>query len=209
MQNSSQSVEHVFHELPTQTQTVLTSVVIEVLCLPFGVKDISESFLFALFDNPTGVLKSFAHINAVAMILAALPKAFHQQVYEKALLIAKQDKLMIIPELSKKVRLTNLVLIKQKAFLNPISLVTCTDYLANVSSNVDNNPNKILVLMQQLLHYSSIDNTAIYPQFIREMKPFLTLQQLFWVVKLIAPFMYRISSNPILANEVHLFCITD
>ena len=91
-----QSTEHVFHEIPTSMQSVITSCQIELLVLPFSAKDITDQFLVALFDTPSRNLKSFIHLNCVAILLASLPKPFHQQIYERALVILKNDKLFSI-----------------------------------------------------------------------------------------------------------------
>jgi hypothetical protein len=84
-------------------QTVLISCQIELLVLPFSAKDITDQFLVTLFDTPTRNLKSFAHLNCVAMLLASLPKPFHQQIYERAIVILKNDKLFAI-DLVKRVK---------------------------------------------------------------------------------------------------------
>lgn len=60
----------------------------------------------------------------------------------------------------------------------------------------------MFTIMQNLFHYSSVDNLVVYPQFIRALKPFQSIQQLFIAIKLIGPFIYSLSGNATLTNEV-------
>jgi hypothetical protein len=54
-----------------------------------------------------------------------------------------------------------------KPIMDPILGRVFGDYTTNYNLLTDTNANRMLVLLQQLFHYSSIDNLTIYPQFIR------------------------------------------
>jgi hypothetical protein len=83
----------------------------------------------------------------------------------------------------------------------PFSCYSFTDYTSNVSSMLDNLPNRALCLMHNFFLYGTVENFAIYPNFIRALAP-ASIQQVYLACKLIAPFIYRINSKPELCVEI-------
>jgi hypothetical protein len=188
-QRPSQTLFHTFNEFPTTTQRTLTSVILELLVLPLPPQAISAQLVNVIFETQ---LRSFSTMSSVGLIVASLPVHFHRYLYHKAASMLKQDPLLLplTPDNN------------QAPALGPFSLFFAADYSSNVLSFIDNRANKILVLLQLFFHYSSIENLNILPRFISDIRPLVSLQQLFFLCKLTGPFIYRLSSNTNLFPDI-------
>jgi hypothetical protein len=79
------------------------------------------------------------------------------------------------------------------------------DYSSNLVSFTDSTANKVLSLLQVFFHYSTVETITIMPKLIAAIKPLQSVQQLFFISKLLAPFIYRISPNSKLSGQVYKF----
>jgi len=132
----------------------------------------------------------FSHIYAVALMLASLPTRFHSPLYERALALLKQNPLLA-PEPMDELPPAD----------GPFSCFCFTDYSANLSSMLDNLPNRVLCLLQNFFLQSDMEDLAILPNFIRALAP-VSMQQMFFACKLVAPFIYRMNLKPELSLEI-------
>lgn len=153
------------------------SVQTDVLRAPFGV------------SPQPGNPPSFSQISAVALLLTSLPSHFHTPIYERAMLLFKQHPLLAPTPMDEEVSLLTPLHFsfsssphKQRADggepcvvptpqlppgAGPFSCYSFTDYTSNVSSMLDNLPNRGLCLMHNFFLYGTVENFAIYPNFIR------------------------------------------
>lgn len=145
---------------------------------------------FAAATTPSNP-PSFSQISAVALLLTSLPSHFHTPIYERAMLLFKQHPLLAPTPMDEEL----------PPGAGPFSCYSFTDYTSNVSSMLDNLPNRGLCLMHNFFLYGTVENFAIYPNFIRALAP-TSIQQVYLACKLIAPFIYRINSKPELSVEI-------
>eukprot|EP01119_Soliformovum_irregulare_P026240 TRINITY_DN9971_c0_g1_i4.p1 TRINITY_DN9971_c0_g1~~TRINITY_DN9971_c0_g1_i4.p1 ORF type:complete len:1004 (-),score=299.72 TRINITY_DN9971_c0_g1_i4:46-2610(-) len=184
-QQKPSQIFHVFNEFSTTTSRTITSVVLELLVLPLPPNETTTHLLNVVFESQ---LRSFSTMESVGLILANLPTPFHRVLYEKALQVIQQDSVFMENSVSRE--------------LPPFTLHFASDYSSNISASIDNRANKILLLLQLFFHYSSVENLRIVPSLIAAIKPVKSIQQLYFLCKMVGPFIYRIAGNGELLGQI-------
>lgn len=72
-----------------------------------------------------------------------------------------------------------------------------------MESLLNNSTNRMLVLLQNFFYFGSIENFSIFCGFIRAMAV-KSVKQLFVLCKILAPFIYRLTTKPDIFGEVTL-----
>eukprot|EP01117_Protostelium_nocturnum_P015691 TRINITY_DN6100_c0_g1_i1.p1 TRINITY_DN6100_c0_g1~~TRINITY_DN6100_c0_g1_i1.p1 ORF type:complete len:1488 (+),score=546.43 TRINITY_DN6100_c0_g1_i1:535-4464(+) len=186
---------HAFEEFPTFTQCMVTGALLEILVLPLSASQISNHLIGNVFGSK---MKAFPNVNAVALLLSQLPQQFHDVILEKSIQVVKSDKLLLGHE--------------KEYTLDSFSLAFANNYSPNMSTSIDNEANKVLVLLQLFFHYSTVTNTCFIERLILACRPFQSVQQVFFVCKLVGPFIHRMRTNSqLVKNFLKLLfdCIKD
>ena len=177
-----------FREFPCRIDEIRTQVVIELLTLPLHQDSTTVSLVWVALSQLSTDRTAFAPLdvsvlNAVSLILAALPQSFHNHLIElgNSILTSPQKGLS---------RATDTTPLLQSMY--------GTDFESTRASSFDTIPGLFLLVFQSVLNFGRIHSISLIPDlllrpiFEETTSDFFSINRLFFLCKLISPFICRV-----------------
>ncbi len=158
----------------------MVSRLIEFLCLPVPAGTIATFLLDASLEaqNTKSPLR---YLVTTGYLFALLPTTFHVTLYQRCLQLLKQHLFDVLTNSNLQVGASHCHFAK--------------NYSENMANGVHNIPNKVLLLLHSFWNYSSAENLLVIPEMIKNIRQSPSLGTVFFLCKMIAPFLTRISSK--------------
>jgi len=174
---------HFFHEFPGATEGCLLTVVMELLLLPFTAEEIMSGLINILYRAESSV---FASAEAIGIVAANLPSAFHEALYSHLKVLVKGIPRSHIAQVG---AMNGTAKTSNADFISTL----CVDCTSNPGILLDNTMNLLLVLMHNFFRNCGVTALTCFPTLIAALRPMESITQCYIACKLVAPFLHRIA----------------
>lgn len=183
---------HAFQELGTNVDTVLSRQVLELLVIDMSPADIVNQLLLPLSMAPPHINVSFSQLNAIALLIASLPRDF-----------VKTAILSCVTVLAGESTLTDMGALADTLGAGPFTSRNFKEHSHSEASKLTTHVECAVTLLHSMFFYSSIEVFSYFPEVVTFTRSkVLSFQHLYILCKLVGPWIYRIRTNSALFDSV-------
>ncbi|XP_058942997.2 mediator of RNA polymerase II transcription subunit 23 [Pocillopora verrucosa] len=184
-----------FNEFPNPVAHALHVTWVELMALPVKGPEVGEALFDVIFKGSYVTHDSdiraniMEWINAVGLVLSALPEPYWSVVYDKICMALRR-------ELSAKEVSTTPIVLEDRGRAAPFPY-SFLEFSTNVAMHSETAADYVLAVAHAVWHHTSIGQLSQLPQFLRDrVSPLVTNEaQFLYVCHLVGPFLQRFSQE--------------